>query len=423
MANTTIHPRDFKAKNKTALYCILIFNKKKVKIPTGISIELKYWSSAKNQIKSSYYGDATALNNKLRKLQDCAISEYNRFTDSNNREPSPGEIKKIIEVEVFGGTKDNKVPKDIYSYWGYFIDNQKKIDNATTGNKITEATIKGYFNTLQKIKDFEIDCNYSISFDSIDLEFYNLFVEYLESKGYTKNYVGKHIKVLKTILNDATANGVNKNLKYKSSKFTTPTEETTAVYLKDSELFELEQLDLSKSIRLDRARDLFLLLCYTGQRFQSLKDIVNPKNRDSEFIRIKQQKTGIEIVIPILPAVQNIFDKYDSIEVISNARLNLYIKEVCKMVDSLHTKVDVEYTKSGMKISKQQPKHELIGTHTGRRSFATNFYNKKTFPIGLIMAITGHKKETTFFKYIRATPDDNAKRFRELYLSSNLKVV
>jgi integrase len=424
MANTTINLRDVNASGKTALYCILFYSGKSVKISTEISIEPKYWSNTKKQIKPSYYGDATALNNRLRKLQDACISEYNKFTDSNGREPSPAEIKKIVQVEFFGGVKkDNRIPKDFYSYWKHFVLNQKNVINSKTGNKISETTIKGYENALLKISDFEIEQKYSISFDSIDLEFYNLFVEYLESKGYSKNYIGKNISLIKSVMNDATSNGVNSNLKFKSKKFTTPSEETTSVYLNESELKEIESLDLSDSERLDRARDLFLLLCYTGQRFQSLPDIVNPKNRNNDFIRIKQQKTGTEITIPILPPVKYIFDKHPNLYVLSNHRLNLYIKDVCKMIPSLEKMVDVEYTVSGKKVTKKQPKYKLIGTHTGRRSFATNFYNKKTFPIGLIMAITGHKKESTFFKYIRATPDDNAVRFRELYLSSNLKVV
>jgi integrase len=46
-------------------------------------------------------------------------------------------------------------------------------------------------------------------------------------------------------------------------------------------------------------------------------------------------------------------------------------------------------------------KHELITSHVGRKSFATNLYGKVSTP--LIMSATGHKTEQTFLMYIGKT--------------------
>jgi integrase len=43
-------------------------------------------------------------------------------------------------------------------------------------------------------------------------------------------------------------------------------------------------------------------------------------------------------------------------------------------------------------------KWELVTTHIGRRSLATNYYGKISTP--LLMAQTGHKSESMFLKYI-----------------------
>ncbi len=51
-------------------------------------------------------------------------------------------------------------------------------------------------------------------------------------------------------------------------------------------------------------------------------------------------------------------------------------------------------------------KHELISSHTCRRSFATNLYGK--LDNLTIMGITGHKTEAEFLKYIKITPRQNA---------------
>ena len=53
-------------------------------------------------------------------------------------------------------------------------------------------------------------------------------------------------------------------------------------------------------------------------------------------------------------------------------------------------------------------KYDLIGFHTARRSFASNMFlaGKPTYAI---MQLTGHTNERTFYKYVKATPEQIAK--------------
>jgi integrase len=63
---------------------------------------------------------------------------------------------------------------------------------------------------------------------------------------------------------------------------------------------------------------------------------------------------------------------------------------------------------------------KLITTHTARRSFASNLY-----PDGLaastIMKITGHRTEKAFMRYIKITPNENAK-FLQLHWKKKEKL-
>ncbi len=70
--------------------------------------------------------------------------------------------------------------------------------------------------------------------------------------------------------------------------------------------------------------------------------------------------------------------------------MNDYIKELGKMIPSLHTTFSQSYTKAGSKVTVTNENWQLITTHTARRSFATNQYLSGA-PILTIMAITGHK--------------------------------
>ena len=90
--------------------------------------------------------------------------------------------------------------------------------------------------------------------------------------------------------------------------------------------------------------------------------------------------------------------------VISNQRFNEYLKEVAKKAE-LKEKVHISITRGGITASTAYKKYKLVTTHTGRRSFATNNYNMGV-PSLTIMAITGHKTEAAFLKYIKVTPKE-----------------
>ena len=59
------------------------------------------------------------------------------------------------------------------------------------------------------------------------------------------------------------------------------------------------------------------------------------------------------------------------------------------------------------KRSKPYEKWELISSHTCRRTACTNMF-KMRIPVKQIMMISGHKKESTFYKYIKITAEENA---------------
>lgn len=419
-ANVSFQLRDKKTLNKTAIQCKLRYDYNTVTISTKKSIEPKHWSDAKKKVNSTCGNIASReINSQLRNIKETVEEVFYDFVRINKRDPLPEEIKKIAETTLHGCIDDKSIPKDFYGFFSHFIEMQKNTISRSTQKKISNTTILGYKNTIKKLKDFEKVKDFNVSFENIDMVFYYAFVEYLEELNLSTNTIGRQIKILKTVLNDATSEGVNKNLKFKGKKFIVLKEESDEIYLNDDELNDLIELDLSNNKRLDKAKDLFILLCFTGQRYQSLKDIVNPKNRDEQFIYLTQGKEHQKVIIPILTPVRNIFNKYKDLEVLSNVKLNLYIKEVAKLVPCLNKEVDIKTTKGGTAIIKSYFIYELVCTHTGRRSFATNFYKKNIYPLHQLMAITGHKKESTFFTYIRTTPDEHAISFLDTYNKAN----
>ncbi|MNU18960.1 hypothetical protein D3C71_71700 [compost metagenome] len=108
---------------------------------------------------------------------------------------------------------------------------------------------------------------------------------------------------------------------------------------------------------------------------------------------------------------------------ISDVKLNLYIKEVCKIAGLTQKMIggikDKEQGERGKKVVKEYEKWELITTHIFRRSFVTNFIDilgKEN-----IKTQTGHKTDDMVNLYNKTAKLDKALRVAEK-MSSIFKI-
>lgn len=183
------------------------------------------------------------------------------------------------------------------------------------------------------------------------------------------------------------------------------------MYLNLDEIKQIELLDLSHIQYLDRVRDMFLIGCFTGLRFSDFTQLKKSnlvKVNGREIIKIRTTKTNEDVVIPVSPLVSKIFKKYDGElpRMISNQKMNDYVKELCKLAE-ISEMAEIKRTNGSKIISQNCPKWQLVSTHTARRSFATNAYKATKSSIN-IMKITGHRTESAFLKYIKISKEENA---------------
>lgn len=76
--------------------------------------------------------------------------------------------------------------------------------------------------------------------------------------------------------------------------------------------------------------------------------------------------------------------------------------------------VKITHKKGNRVIEDSRPKFAWVSSHTARRSFCTNEYLAGT-PCDLIMAISGHKTEKAFRKYIKADKMKKASMIKEIW--------
>jgi len=417
----------------TAIYSRICYEGYKMKYYIPETILPKYWNKAAHRVKESQkFTEYPEFNRRLDKIEASIKTIIRKYiNDNEGAYPTPGILKPLLDIAIRNGGNVEKIT--FISFYDSFIKDceTNKINHAVTGKPLAKSTITNYKTTLLNVTRYVADTRNRADFENIDMDFYNSFSEYLatytnKETGKEKqslNTIGKHIKVIKTILNEATDRGINKNLAYKSKKFITLSEDADTIFLTDNELKQLAELNLSDNPRLDCVRDLFLIGCYTGLRFSDLSTL-SPAQIQGNMITITQIKTGKPVVIPVHEIVTQILSKYGGKlpEPRSNQKTNEYIKEVCKKVDCLQNMVSVSTTKGGEAVTETICKCDLVSTHTARRSFATNEYLAGT-PSLTIMAITGHKTEKSFLKYIRVTPDQHAKILQGIWADRKKKKV
>ncbi len=95
---------------------------------------------------------------------------------------------------------------------------------------------------------------------------------------------------------------------------------------------------------------------------------------------------------------------------INENTFNEKIKIVCLKagITGLETKRE---TRGGVKLITTIPKYKMISSHTGRRSFATNF-DFDGVPLKEIMSVTGHSTEKALRTYIKKQEETTFAAFK-----------
>lgn len=292
-------------------------------------------------------------------------------------------------------------------------------------NDLTQATLNKFSNIKKLLTDFQNKSYTTLSYGAMDLSFYDSFVNYLiYEKKLNSNSAYKNIALLKTFLAWSYDRGLNRYdhfRKFKKKEFS-----VDIVTLTEKELKQIEDLDLSadEDRRLYKARDLFLFGCYTGARFSDIQNIHHSDIKNNVWY-LRQIKTKNITEIPLIEQAQNILKRYELYEkplpVISNQKLNKYIKELCKKAE-IDSKVRITEQRGNQTIEAEYKKYELISTHTARRTFITLSLTKGMNP-QIVMSITGHKSYSSFKKYVNLVTTDKQKALKETWGKTPLKLV
>ena len=264
---------------------------------------------------------------------------------------------------------------------------------------------------LQKLEKFR---KKQILILDINNDFKNEFVSYCKNELYSQNTIQRELAIIKTFCIHARFLGLETH--YQLDSLRLDKAKVEKIYLTFDELSRIEEINSDElTVSLDNAKDWLIISCYSGQRISDFMRFTENQIRIEEgkhFLEFTQMKTSKLTTIPIHPKILEILKKRNGKFPyrISDQKYNDYVKEVCKLagIDEIVKGSKMLKTEKGNR--KQEglyKKYELVTSHIGRRSFATNFYGK--IPTTYLINITNHSSEAMFLNYIGKSNKDLAK--------------
>lgn len=361
---------------------------------------------------------------ELNKIENHIVKSFNSV--------SPGIVnKEWLQIQVdnyYNPPKQGKeLPTNLINYIDFYIEYRK--------HEISEASRKKFNVIKHKLERLQAYRKEPILIKEINDKFKMEFVRYLKKEDYSQNTMHRELVFIKTFCKHARFMGLETHPQLDSLSLERAKAEK--IYLNENEIDSLNTIDSSKlSESLINARDWLVISCYTGQRVSDFmrfsKEMIRYEDGKA-LIDFTQVKTGKIMTLPLHKKVLEILEKRagDFPYPISDQKYNDYIKIVAQLAGltqmiqggkAITTTTGKKIIgKSGKLVDETKTrkqsgvyeKWELVASHIGRRSFATNFYGK--IPTSLLIAATGHSTEHQFLQYIGKSDSEKAKQLADYF--------
>jgi hypothetical protein len=368
------------------------------KMSTYLTVPISKWDKKTGSVKN-------AKTSELKELVVSLSDIMHRLNEAYlNHSRSGGEFTREWLQSVIHPKKKKKskeevnLPVTLVEYFDYYI-NVKRSTAA-------KESVKKWSSVRQKIIAFQKSRRKVILLKEVNEQFRIDFEDFCKKKEkLSANYFERVLSFIKTICKHAGQNNIDISPQLHGLR--AKKEAVHKIYLTREEI-ELLHNSTMPNADLENSKDWLVISCNTAQRisdFMNFKksdmvDIFDGSNR-IQAIKIKQQKTGKLLEIPLFKMVREILDKRggEFPEAISDQRYNTNIKKICQLVGINEVVFGSKMDKATKRlVTGYFPKFELASSHIGRRSFATCQYGH--LPNTHIMAYTGHSTEKQLLAYI-----------------------
>ena len=345
-------------KQGTALVQVeALLNQRKVYFRTNLYLKPEHWNSRNAQVDN--HPQAHDLNSMLFEfvlhLQAIELSLWKRG------------IPVTLSLLKDAIKKDKPVNVTFPVFAKIYVQESDR-KRSTKENLLTTITV------LQEFRP-------GLDFKDITYTFLKEFEVHLKEKGNSVNTIAKHLRQLRTLVNEAINQGYIPSDAYPFRKFKIKQEKGRKEFLTPDELKRLENLDVDKKLR--HVLDAFLFCCYTGLRFSDFCQL-SPANfikvNGKRWLYFTSIKTGVELRLPLHLLFEGkalaVLERYDIVtdfaKIGPNSEANKYLAQLAAFA----------------RIRKH------ITYHTARHTCATLLVHQGV-PITTVQKLLGHTSVRT----------------------------
>jgi site-specific recombinase XerD len=356
--------------NCSPIYVKIFINNKVYERSIGVYIADKYWNRDFKRVVTTY-NNAVEVNKILNDVEaklntPPILGDYTISYIDNLLKPQGNNSSEVACIDAINA---------------YIKHKEKVID---TADGICNETYKSYFHKAKNINNFLLcelnkphllltDFNYAIG---------EKLKAYLLAQHFGIPHINRHIKLMRSVIKYAQYQFNLLPSNFMLLKIKEPALKPI-IYLTQQELTKL-QTHVFLSGLMQKCADIFLLQCFTGMAYIDVMQLSQDnivKNGEFEFIKYNRQKTNISGVIPLLPQVKAILNRYNGATPhLTNQVYNRILKEIATCVG----------------INKP------ITSHVGRKTF------------GCMLLSKGASMETTTKMLAKTNVAETAKLYAEV---------
>lgn len=357
----------------------------------------------------------------------------------------PNTAPSVIHSIIFSSLNDTDVeapeqlkPSGILlrDYMETYIEELRRGER--TKRRQSSPVSQGHCNNLHSaltcLRDFETLVKKRFTLEDITMDFQRKFIKFLRDRGLKQNTINSRLGSIRTTMQIAYFEKKTTSIDFQHPDFVPAKEQVDEIYLTPKQINQMMDLDLSsveslkalvKKAKFDKerkknlpllqtrflnnlrkVRDIFMVGCLTGQRlsdYKRINDSMIVSINEKQFIKLRQVKTGKDVMIPYDARAKSILEKYNGeLPKVARHTFNSHLHFLGEILG---------WTEDAIFMHGENTEHkrvcDLLTSHTARRTFATNAYAAGV-PLASILAVTGHSSERNLRTYLRLNSMEKA---------------
>lgn len=379
------------------VYASYTLNGKCVRVSTHVKVREAYWSNGMILIPTKGMRSERILHQRAsERLEKLKIEVDEVFCSYLNNITDIETLQNDVRSKINPMSKQSIKPRSIVSILPQTV--RETISNPKSQRSILIYVTK--FEEFLKTKGLDDDIK---TLNQKTIEAYRDWIYEVQASSTAKNNLSNLLTVIKNTEKKFDVNfNVKRDLVTKISDNRTSEEKQDNIYaLTHDDIAKLERVEGLNEIE-SLVRDLFLIQCFTGVRYEDLTKILNTKKHTESngvtYAIFKSSKTKIKHIIPLndvnlYPNALALILKHSNLDsVVRNHIYNATLKRIAKKAN-LNTIISHSIERNGKVEVTEMKVYEKISSHWGRHSCITNLQRVFHMQPSDIKMISGHADE------------------------------